>query len=132
VRIEATMTASLSEHDDSLWRLAVPPAIWAAHLLGSYVTAAIWCAKLVERDGSLGPARVAIAAYTIVALALLAVLGWRAYRRHAHGDAPRTREFDTPADRHRFLGFATLLLVGLSALAIVYAGLVAVVMETCS
>jgi hypothetical protein len=125
-------TTQPAEHDESLWRLAAAPAIWAVHFLACYVTASIWCAKLVDPDGSLAPVRLAILGYTIGALALLGVLAWRAHRRHAFGVEPRTHEHDTAADRHRFLGYATLLLVGLCALAIVYAALVAVVMETCS
>jgi len=38
---------------------------------------------------------------------------------------------DTPEDRHRFLGFATLLLSGLSAVAVIYTALVVVVFRSC-
>ena len=124
------MTAT-AERNESLWQLVAPPAIWAAHFFASYATAAIWCAKLAGPAGPLGAARLVIAGYTAVALVVLAVLGLRAYRRGTHGGSTGTRHLDSPADRHRFLGFATLLLTGLSALAVAYAALVVVFVETC-
>ena len=120
----------LPEQDESLWWLAVSPTIWTLHFLASYVTAAIWCAKQ-GRDATLGPVRVAIAVYTLVALAGIAAVGWHGFRRHSHGAATVPHDFDTPGDRHRFLGFATLLLSGLSFVATVYVALAAVFVETC-
>jgi hypothetical protein len=126
------MTDDLPESEESLFTLAAPPLVWAAHFLVSYATAAIYCAKLAGPDGSLAPARIAIGVYTAVALAAVAFLGLRGYRRHrAGGGAPPPHDDDSPIGRHRFLGFATVLLAGLSALAIVYAALVAVFVRSC-
>ena len=122
---------ALSEKRESLWRLVVSPTIWAAHFMLSYVSAAIWCAKYVPRDGTLDPVRWAIAAYTAVALIGIALNGWSGYRRHRLGGATLPHDDDTPADRHRFLGFATALLAALSAIATVYAALVIVFVRTC-
>ena len=36
----------LPEEKESLWVLTAAPTIWAVHLLLSYITAAVWCAKL--------------------------------------------------------------------------------------
>jgi hypothetical protein len=119
------------EHEESLWWLTVSPSIWAAHFLASYLTAAIWCAKAVPPGGPLAPVRTAIAAYTAVALAGIVATGWHGLRRHRLGTAARPHDVDTPGDRSRFLGFATLLLSGLSAVATVYVALVAVFVETC-
>jgi len=47
------------------------------------------------------------------------------------GSATLPHDDDTPEDRHRFLGFATLLLSALSAVAVLYAGLVAVFIRSC-
>jgi len=58
-----------AEKDQSLWLLTASPIFWAAHFLLCYLTAAIWCAKVVGLGGSLASARVAIAVYTVVALA---------------------------------------------------------------
>lgn len=116
---------------DSLWLLTVAPATWAAHFMLCYLTAAIWCAKLAGPGGSLGGVRNAIGWYTAVALAAIAIVGWAGFRRHRHGTETTTHDLDTPADRHRFLGFATLLLAGLSATATVYVALSAVFFDTC-
>ena len=125
------MMESLAERKESLWRLVVSPTIWAAHLLLSYVTAAIYCAKLVPRDASIAPVRLAIVIYTAVALAGIAYNGWDGYRRHRFGAATLPHDDDTPADRHRFLGFATALLAGLSVVATLYAALVVVFVRSC-
>ena len=125
------MQEELREERESLWRLAVPPLIWAAHLLLSYCTAAIYCEKLAARDDSLGLVREAIAVYTGLALAALALSGVRSYQRHRYADSTTPHDFDSPQDRHRFLGFAALLLAGLAALAVVYQALPAVFIGSC-
>lgn len=114
-----------------LWWLTLSPLIWAGHFLVSYLTAAIWCAKVAGRDGGLGAVRLAIVGYTIVALAGIAGVGVRAYRRHTVGTATVPHDFDTPRDRTRFLGFATLLLSALSAIAVVLVTFPVLFFETC-
>ena len=47
------------------------------------------------------------------------------------GAAELPHDDDTPEDRHRFIGFSTFLLSGLSAVAVVYTGLAALLIETC-
>lgn len=123
--------AELPEKNESLWVLAAPPAIWGLHFLVSYVTAAVWCAKVVGRDGPLTDVRIAIAVFTAVALLGIGAIGWVGYRRSQYGTGAKLHEHDTPEDRHRFLGFATLLLSGLSFVATVYVALTAVFVETC-
>jgi|SRR5688572_22757895 hypothetical protein len=120
----------------SLWLLTIAPTIWAAHLLLSYITAAIWCAKSAVPDASLGGVRTAIAWYTAVALVGIVFVGWEGLRRHSYslisaGTEATTHDLDTPEDRHRFLGFATLLLSSLSAVAVLYAALAATYFDTC-
>ena len=121
----------LHESNQTLWLLAGSPTIWAAHFLASYLTAAIWCAKFVSRDGSLTTVRWAIAIYTVIALIAISVIGWEGYQRHSFGGSATPHDFDSPADRHRFLGFATVLLSVLSAIATLFVALVIVFMETC-
>lgn len=118
----------LPEKREHLLMLATPPLIWAVHFLASYVTAAVWCAKVAE---PFGPVRTAIAIYTVAALAGIGYAGWKGARRHSFGSARVPHDFDTPEDRHRFLGFATLLLAGLSAVATIFAALTVVFIETC-
>jgi hypothetical protein len=120
------------EWEESLFRLISGPAIWATHFLLSYITAAVWCAKLAGPDGSLAGARVAIAAYTVVAFAGIGIAAWVGWQRHSFEGAALPHDFDSPGDRHRFLGFAMLLLAGLSAVATLYTALAALVIGTCS
>jgi hypothetical protein len=126
--------AELPEERDSLWSIAASPMIWAAHFLLSYVTAAVWCAKFAGpagADASLGFVRAAIAVYSVLGLVPVVLIGVRAFQRQRLAGAPKEHDSDSSLDRHRFLAFATLLLSGLSAVAIVYAALAAVFIESC-
>ena len=118
----------VAENHYELWLLVLSPGLWAAHFMLCYVTAAIWCGKLA---GSFATVRGAIVVFTAVALAGIATVGFIGYRRHAFGSATLPHDDDTPEDRHRFIGFATLLLSGLSGVAVIYAALTAVFIETC-
>jgi hypothetical protein len=129
--MRSTDVNSSTPEKDTLWMLTIAPAIWAAHLMLCYFTAAIWCAKFVGPDGSLGSDRSAIAWYTAVALIGIVIIGWEGFRRHSYGTETTTHDLDSLEDRHRFLGFATLLLSGLSAMATMYVALAAVFFETC-
>lgn len=119
--------------------MTVAPAVWAVHLLLSYVTAAIWCAKFADPAGSLNGVPQAVAWYTAVALAAIAIVGWEGWRRHRYprdrsgviATETTTHDLDSAEDRHRFLGFATLLLSGLSALGVLYAAMAATFFDTC-
>jgi hypothetical protein len=125
------MTNELHETRESLWLLVASPLVWAAHFLACYITAAVWCEKIVEPGDSLAGVRTAHGVYTVVALAVIFVVGVRGLRRHRRGRAELPHDADTPEDRHRFLGFATLLLSGLSAVAVLFTSFVAVVVGDC-
>jgi hypothetical protein len=127
----ARLTEESAEANQSLLFLAASPVIWAAHFMLSYLTAAIWCAKVAGPAGFLDGARVAIAVYTVLALSGIGYIGWRAFRRHSYGTATLPHDDDSPEDRHRFLGFAALLLSALSAVAVIYAALAAVFIGSC-
>lgn len=122
---------ALPEHRASLWLLTAGPTVWALHFLASYVTAAVWCAKAGTAAAPLGDARTALWLYTLVALVAIVLFGWRGLRGHRRGDAALPHDDDTPGDRHRFLGFATLLLCGLSFVAVVYVTMAVAVIGTC-
>jgi hypothetical protein len=126
------LAEEFAEENQSLLLLATSPMIWAAHFMLSYLTAAIWCAKMAGPDASLGGVRVAIAIYTVLALSGIGITGWRALRRHRYGTATLPHDDDLPEDRHRFLGFAALLLSALSVVAVIYAALVIVFIKSCS
>lgn len=125
------MATHLPEEKETLWLLTASPLVWVAHFLLCYGTAAIWCAKVAGGSGSLETVRIAILVYTMIALVLIGTIGVIGFRRHRFGGAGAPHDDDTPEDRHRFLGFATLLLSSLSAVAVVYAALVAVFIRSC-
>lgn len=118
------------EERQSLWWLAVGPSVWAVHFLLCYITAAIWIEKDAGRDASLAPIRIVIAIYTVMALAAIVWIFIHGYRRHNYGTAAAPHDFDTADDRHRFLGFATLLLSGLSGVATIFTAIVAFILKT--
>ena len=122
---------ALPESRASLWGLIAGPLIWAVHFLLSYVTAAIWCARAATVAAPLGTARVALVVYTVAALAVIVVVGWRSWRQHQWGDAELPHDAASAGDRHRFLGFATLLLCGLGFVAVVYSALAIGLIGTC-
>jgi len=125
------METRVAERHESIWILTVSPTIWALHFGLCYITAAIWCAKASSALAPLGGIRTTIAVYTVVALGGILLNGWSGYRAHHYRGASAPHDDDTPEDRHRFMGFATLLLAGLSAVAVIYAALVVVFVETC-
>ena len=124
-------TDEVHESRQSLWRLVAAPSIWLVYFLLSYLSAAIWCAKLADPGGRFAIVRLVIGVYTALALAGIAVVGHGGYRRHRHGTETGQHDFDTSAGRHRFLGFATLLLAALSAIATLYVALAAIFIEDC-
>ncbi len=124
--------ADTHEKNQSIWLLVASPTIWMGHFLACYLTAAIWCAKYAGPDRSLGDVRGAIGVFTFLALVGITYIGWVGYRRHGIPHGTILADGDTPEDRHRFLGFATLLLSGLSALATLFVGLAAYFIGSCN
>lgn len=120
-----------AEARQSLWLLAAGPLCWAAHFALSYATVAVWCERYAAPGGTLRPARMAIGAYTLVALAAIGAAAHAAWRRYDYGGAAEAYDADTPAGRHRFLGFASLLLASLTAVATAYAALAAAFLGRC-
>lgn len=120
-----------AEPRQTLWALASAPAIWLAHMLVTYITAAVWCGMAdpqASPRGLLG----AFVALTVVALAGVTWIAWGGWERYNHGDAVPSHHKDTPEDRHRFLGLATLLLALLSAVAILYGAVAVAMLRGCS
>lgn|SRR5690606_23899547 len=123
--------AESSPRPTRLWRLALSPSVWALHFLLCYITAAIYCAKFAGADGGLTVVRVTIAVYTLVAAGVIGADAISAIGRlRRRGEAPPF-DADTPEDRERFLAFSTLLLAGLSLVATLFSGIVAVFFENC-
>lgn len=122
----------LHEKHESLWVLAYSPAIWAVHFLLCYITAAIWCAKVAGRDGTLNTVQVLVGIYTVLALAGIVITCWRGYRRHRFQREPLPHDEDSPEDRYRFIGYATVLLSALSFIATVWVAMVVLFIDTCN
>lgn len=112
----------------NLWTLLTPPTVWALHFLFAYVAAAMACG---ETPFELGPVRVAIGVATALALGLIALAGRQAYRHWGMGADRPPHDAATDEDRQHFLGFATLLLCGLSAVAVVFSALPALFLSDC-
>jgi len=125
------MSSKLHESNASMWSLAVPPILWAAHFLLSYCTAAIWCAKFAGESRSLSTARALIALYTALALAGLFITALRGYRGHQSHTTQAEHHEDSAPGRYRFMGYAAMLLSLLSAIAVLYAALVVLIIRSC-
>jgi hypothetical protein len=117
----------------TLYLVMVPmgPTIWFAHFCATYATASLWCAPGLRVSGSLSGIHVVIAILTALALAGIGFVGLSGYRRQAYGGETAPHDDDTPQDRHRFLGLATMLLAGLSAVATTYVGISIFFFSTC-
>ena len=111
--------------------VAAPPALFITHFVVAYALASVWCAKMAGADGRLGGAVLPFVAITVAALGGVLWVGWHGYRRHSFGSEAVPHDMDTPGDRHRFLGFATLLLSGLSSVGILYVAAAFLAFDTC-
>jgi len=118
------------EEAQSLWLLVISPSLWAAYFLASYAAAAVWCgAPEAHEFGILRWAIAGVALPVLIGIGMTGRVGWR---RHVYGKGELPHDDDTPEDRHRFLGYATLLLSLLSAVATVYVALAAALTRSCS
>jgi hypothetical protein len=113
----------LPKEIESLWTLFTAPVIWAAHFLACYVAAAVYCAGGSEVGFGFEAVRVGIAAVTVVALAGIVLAGVLAWRQWGFGGGDPPHDEPTRRDRLFFQGFSTLLLSGLSFVAVVYQAL---------
>lgn len=115
----------------NLWTLITPPTVWAAHFTLCYVGAAVYCAKAGDPLAGLGPVQAGIAVLTALALAAIGAAGRQALGHWRGGVATPPHDDDTPEDRDRFLGFATLLLCGASFVGVIYVALPALLIGDC-
>lgn len=125
------IATDVDEPRQSLWALTVGPAIWAGHFLASYVAAALWCGS-AGAHARFGSVTMAFGAVTVLALAAVAWVARGGWTRYNHGEAVPSHHKDTPEDRHRFLGLATLLLAGLSAVSILFTVMAVTMLRGCS
>jgi hypothetical protein len=101
------------------------------HFLACYVGAAVFC----EKPGLLGAdfdnLRIAIAAATVLSLALIVVSAILAWRQWGFGAGDPPHDDPTRQDRLMFQGYATLLLSGLSFVAVIFTALPALFLTAC-
>lgn len=114
----------------TLWKLIVPPLAWAAHFMFAYVYAAVRCAK-AGHDAIIGDVRLGIAVATAIALGVVLVSAYVALAQARLPGDPPPHDESTYEDRHRFLAVSTLLLAGLSFVAIVFTAIPAFYFEDC-
>jgi hypothetical protein len=112
---------------DTLWTLFTAPAIWAGHFLACYAGAALACAK----GWPLADIRFAVAVLTALALAGIGLAALLAWRQWGFGRFAPPHHEDSAHDRRRFQGYATLLLCGLSAVAVGFGALPAFLIAEC-
>ena len=121
----------LPKEVESLWTLFTAPVVWALHFLACYVGAAIFCEKPSLSGGSFENLRIAIALLTILSLGMIVVSAILAWRQWGFGMGDPPHDDPTRRDRLLFQGYATLLLSGLSFIAVIFTALPAVFITDC-
>jgi hypothetical protein len=108
---------------ESLWTLFTAPVVWAGHFLVCYVGAAVFCARAATLPLGFDAVRLGVAAVTAAALTGIVFAGALAWRQWRFGAGDPPHDEPTRRDRLFFQGFSTLLLSGLSFVAVVYQAL---------
>ena len=103
---------------ESLWTLFTAPVVWALHFLVCYVVVAVACEK---GPAHLETVRWVLAGVTVAALATIVLSAYLAWRQWGFGTDDPPHDAPTRTDRSLFQGFATLLLSGLSFIAVLFA-----------
>lgn len=116
---------------ETLWTLFTAPVVWALHFLVCYVGAAIFCAKQEALGLDFTTARIGIAAATALALLLISLSALLAWRQWGFGADDPPHDDPSGHSRNLFQGFATLLLSGLSFVAVIYVALPALFVTEC-
>ncbi|WP_287150315.1 hypothetical protein [Mesorhizobium sp.] len=116
---------------ETLWTLFTAPVVWAAHFLVCYIGAGVYCAKPELIGLSFSAVRAGIAAATLIALSLIALSAWLAWRQWGFGTDDPPHDDPTRRDRTLFQGFATLLLSGLSFIAVIFTAMPALFLTGC-
>lgn len=125
------MVRLLPREVESLWTLFTAPIVWALHFLVCYVGAAIYCAKPGLLGLDFSSVRLGIVIVTAIALAFIALSTLLAWRQWGFGTYDPPHDDPTAHSRRRFQGFATLLLSGLSFVAVIYVALPALFLTEC-
>jgi hypothetical protein len=116
---------------ESLWTLFTAPTVWAIHFVGCYAAVAVYCAKAASLDISFDTVRLALGGFTFLALAAIVLSAYLAWRQWGFGSGDPPHDEPTRKDRTLFQGFATLLLSGLSFVAVVYVAIPLIFIAEC-
>jgi Kef-type K+ transport system membrane component KefB len=125
------MWCLLPKEVESLWTLFTAPVVWAFHFLVCYIGVAIFCEKPGLFGGSFANMRIGIAVLTALSLAMIVVSALLAWRQWGFGTGDPPHDEPTRHDRLLFQGYATLLLSGLSFIAVIYTALPAYFITDC-
>ena len=116
---------------ETLWTLFTAPVVWAIHFLLCYVVTAIFCEKPWFLGLDFDGLRVAIGVLTVLALGMIVLSDALAWRQWGVGTGDPPHDDPTRSDRLLFQGYATLLLSGLSFVAVVFTALPALFLAEC-
>ncbi len=117
---------------ETLWTLFTAPVVWAVHFLVCYVGVSVFCAKHPLLAFGFGAVRAGVAAATVVALLLIFLSAYLAWRQWGFGIHDPPHDDSTAHDRRLFQGFATLLLSGLSFVAVIYVAMPILFIADCT
>ncbi|MCE7027599.1 hypothetical protein [Jiella avicenniae] len=116
---------------DTLWTLIAAPTIWAVHFALSYGSVAYGCAPNENVFADIGGFRIFVGGLTVVALVGIGFIFARALGEWRGNGGRMPHDEDTAAVRERFLEFSTVLLAGLSFIAVIYTALPVALMADC-
>ncbi|HEX2146357.1 MAG TPA: hypothetical protein VHG11_01740 [Pseudorhizobium sp.] len=125
------MKIPLPKEIETLWTLFTAPAVWAVHFVVCYVVVAIYCEKMQVWHLDFATVRIGLGIFTLLALAMIVLSAYLAWRQWGFGSAEAPHSQPTDRDRRRFQGFATLLLSGLSFVAVIYAAIPLIFIAGC-
>ena len=121
-------SAEFAAEAGSLWRITFAPATWAGHFLLCYTLFATGCAK----GWPVGTVRHGLIGMSVLALAVIALIGWRAYAKWSPRSTGRiVNPRGDAEDRHHFLGHAGFLLAVISFIGVVFVTLPLLLLEGC-
>ena len=125
------MKSVIPREVESLWTLFTAPTVWAIHFVVCYAAVAVYCAKAATFGVDFATVRLALAGFTVVALAVIVLSAYLAWRQWGFGSGDPPHDEATRKDRALFQGFATLLLSGLSFVAVVYVAIPLIFIAGC-
>ena len=121
----------LPKEVESPWTLFTGPVVWALHFLACYIGAAIFCEKPDLFGTDFDNLRIAIVVLTVLSLGMIVLSALLAWREWGFGTGDPPHDEPTRQDRLMFQGYATLLLSGLSFIAVIYTALPVLFVTDC-